>query len=298
MGFCLSHTSKIKLLDILGNHFTDSAIDHVRLGDNLQGTGDNWDMKIRPHDLHYFASNLIVERVPCDNLSKTAPQQDLLSLPNSTFLLSSVEAKKLREDFKVLVARVLVANIPHLSFLKSIIPQHIPHKYQQEMAAKSTIIPLPMQMKDEKKYEDVVDILDSYEQELQDIYIKAGVVEKPEGPEQLKEPVRISSGESATPNQAAAHFNKDDANDHMKGISVPFGGDQMTRIRFAGAKDLRAGAHTAKQRFDHCSPFVFELFHTKMAYVQVKKSENKILVTQINVTITQYRIKFMALSGF
>ena len=127
-------------------------------------------MKIRPHDmlstsqnvdLHYFASNLIVERVPCDSLSKTAPQQGLLSLPNSTFLLSSVEAKKLREDFKVLVARVLVANIPHLSFLKSIIPQHIPHKYQQEMAVKSTIIPLPMQMKDEKKYEDFVDILDS-----------------------------------------------------------------------------------------------------------------------------------------
>jgi hypothetical protein len=83
MGFCLSHTSKIKLLDILGNHFADSAIDQIRLGNNLQETGDNWDMKIRPHDmlstnqnvhLHYFASNLIVERVPCDNLSKTSPQ--------------------------------------------------------------------------------------------------------------------------------------------------------------------------------------------------------------------------------
>ena len=69
MGFCLSHTSKIKLLDILGDHFADIAIDQVRLGNKLQGTGDNWDMKIRPHnmlsmhqntDLHYFASNLIV----------------------------------------------------------------------------------------------------------------------------------------------------------------------------------------------------------------------------------------------
>lgn len=278
MGFCLSHTSKIKLLDILGNHFADSAIDQVRLGNKLHGTGDNWDMKIRPHDmlsthqntdLHYFASNLIVERVPCDHLSTTSPQKDILSLPNSAFLISLAEATKLREDFKVLVARVLVTNIPQLTFLKSIVPEHIPHKYQQEMAKKSTIIPLPMQMKDEKKYEDVVDILDSYEQELEDIYIRAGVVRKPKGPEQ-EQPVRITSGESATPDQAAAHFNKDDANDHMKGISVPFGGDQMTRVRFAGAKDLRAGAHTAKQRFDHCSPFVSELFHTKMAYVQVK----------------------------
>ena len=50
---------------------------------------------------------------------------------------------------------------------KVFVPQHISHKYQQEMAKKSTIIPLPMQMKDEKKYEDVVDILDSYEQELE-----------------------------------------------------------------------------------------------------------------------------------
>ena len=271
MGFCLSHTSKIKLLDILGNHFADSAIDQVRLGNKLHGTGDNWDMKIRPHDmlsthqntdLHYFASNLIVERVPCDNLSTTSPQKDILSLPNSTFLLNSAEATKLREDFKILVARVLVTNISQLSFLKSIVPQHILHKYQQEMAKKSTIIPLPMQMKDEKKYEDVVDILDSYEQELEDIYVRAGVVRKPNGPEQ-EQPARITSGASATPDQAAAHFNKDDANDHMKGISV-------TRVRFAGAKDLRAGAHTAKQRFDHCSPFVSELFHTKMAYVQVK----------------------------
>ena len=122
-------------------------------------------------------------------------------------------------------------------------------------------------MKDEKKYEDVVDILDSYEQQLEDIYVRAGVVQKHKGPEQ---PASVINGESATPDQAAAHFNKDDANDHMEGISVPFGGDQLTRVRFAGAKDLRAGTHTAKQRFDHCSPFVSELFHTKMAYVQVK----------------------------
>ena len=65
-------------------------------------------MKIRPHDmlsanqnidLHYFASNLIFERVPSANLTKTSPQKDLISLPNSTFLLSPVEAEKLREDF-------------------------------------------------------------------------------------------------------------------------------------------------------------------------------------------------------
>ncbi|XP_028394494.1 uncharacterized protein LOC114518688 [Dendronephthya gigantea] len=187
MGFSLSHQSKTNLLDIIGSHFSDSVVKAVKDGKNLQGTGDNWDMKIHVHDmqsshqnqdLHYFASNLIVERVPCQNLSSTAPQRDITKLSNSIFLLSDEEEIKLREDFKVLVGRVLVTGIQSLSFLKSVIPEHIPHKYQKEMSEKSIIVPLPMQLKDEKKYS-VVDILDYYENELEDIYTKAEVIEKP-----------------------------------------------------------------------------------------------------------------------
>ncbi|CAB4003354.1 Hypothetical predicted protein [Paramuricea clavata] len=176
MGFSLSHQSKTNLLDIIGNHYSDSVIKAVKDGKNLQGTGDNWDMKIHVHemqsfhqnqDLHYFASNPIVERVPCQNLSPNAPRRDIIKLPHSVFLLSDEEEIKLREDFKVLVGRVLVAGIQSLSFFKSVITEHIPHKYQKEMSEKSIIVPLPMQLKDEKKYSDIVDILDYYENELE-----------------------------------------------------------------------------------------------------------------------------------
>jgi hypothetical protein len=279
MGFSLSHTSKMNMLDLIGGHFSDRLVEEVRCGKKIQGTGDNWDMKIHAHDmlstnqntdLHYFASNLIVERIPSENLSNVSPQLKISSLHNTAFLLDSNEANKLRDDIKVLVGRVLLQKIPHLSFLKHVIPNHIAHPYKTEMSKKSIIVPLPMMMKDEKKYEDVVDILDGYEQHLENIFVKADVIKKPVEDTNSETPPIIGR-QSASADQARAHFNKDDEKDFMKKISVPFGGDQMTRVRFAGGKDLRAGANTAKHRFDHCCPFVAELFHTKMAYVQVKE---------------------------
>lgn len=77
--------------------------------------------------------------------------------------------------------------------MKSIIPMHIPHDYEWETALKSTIVPLSMQLKDEKKYNDVVEILDYYEQELENIYAKAGVIQKPA---ETKEGQKPTSGKN------------------------------------------------------------------------------------------------------
>jgi len=155
----LSHRSKLNLLKLLGGHFSDKVVEEVKQGKKLHGTGDNWDIRVLVHDmrtdhqnkdLHYFASNIIVDRVPCDGLSQVTPRRDIQTLPNCHFLLNDAETRKLREDFRVLVGRVLTAYIPALSFLKAVIPCHIAHRYQREMAQKSTIISLPMQLKDEK----------------------------------------------------------------------------------------------------------------------------------------------------
>ena len=161
----------------------------MKSGAKFQGTGDNWDQRIRVHEMrkdhqnidsHYFASNLVVERVPSDHLDNTSPKGNIRQAANIDFLLNQEELHHLREEYKIIVGRVLVEFIPELRFLKTVIPNHISHQYSNEMAKKSTIIPLPMLFKDEKKYDDLVDILDSYEAWLEEIYTKAGVVQIPQ----------------------------------------------------------------------------------------------------------------------
>ena len=48
---------------------------------------------------------------------------------------------------------------PQFAAVKKLVPQHILHRYTNEMSSKSEVFPLPIQFKDEKKkYADVVDI--------------------------------------------------------------------------------------------------------------------------------------------
>ena len=52
-------------------------------------------------------------------------------------------------------------------------------------------------------------------------------------------------------------------------VKVPCIVNQLTRIRFAGPKYLRAGAHTNKDRVDHLYPFRIAAWHTKRSFLKV-----------------------------
>lgn len=55
----------------------------------------------------------------------------------------------------------------------------------------------------------------------------------------------------------------------LERLQVPVGGDQLTRVRFEGAKALRDGCLTVQERFDQLNPIIIELFHTLQDFIEV-----------------------------
>ena len=99
--------------------------------------------------------------------------------------------------------------------------------YTEVYTTKTTVIPLPVMNLNEQHYGDVVQILEFYEELYHKICKKAGVP-------------------------------------HDK---IVIGGDQLTRERFSGAKNLRMGNGGCAE-FEHLSPIVMEFFHLGMNYLE------------------------------
>ena len=83
-------------------------------------------------------------------------------------------------------------------------------------------------------------------------------------------------GDKSRPDQPASHVPPvTSENDPLQGVKISWFGDQLTRVRLAGSKDLRSGCHTAKQRLDHLYPFCTVDWHTKRSFLKVMHTGNK-----------------------
>ena len=75
---------------------------------------------------------------------------------------------------------------------------------------------------------------------------------------------------ASRPDQPLSHARPaPDPNDPLAKVRVPCYGDQLTRVRLAGAKDLRAGCHTANDRLDHIHPIKVAHWHCKRSFLKV-----------------------------
>jgi len=233
VGVSLSHNGMLQQMTGISGSFNSELIDSVRRGKKFRIVGDNVNFNIgvaqarkslgkSGHMEHWFGSAAIIQNVDFTGLSDIAPQQDLRHVPHTTFLLSNTEFAQEVSHMSHLAAQILVEHFPWLKFAKAAMNEvHYP---PPGVDIKNKVIPLPILHKNEQKYADVIDILDSY-QELCD-----------------------STFESAeVPSQ-----------------KVHIGGDQLTRERFSGARRLRAAAFTDTERLEGLDPITFELFHLQM----------------------------------
>lgn len=289
-GFCLEKSNKYTILDEIGNHFLDKAVEQVKAGQWFTFVIDNIDWTVKVHEMrsdnqndsvHAVATTLVFDRVSSDNQPDDKPQQSLATCDMAKLVaITDEEVQVSRYCYKILAARILCEFLPEFGFLKELIPAHLPTAYLQEMSAKSVVIPFPVLMKDEKKYSEVVDVLDQLETWVYDIHNKAGLVSHSEvATNPSSPPMPPNSLHSSRPDQPLSHVPPvPDPKDPIAGVKVPCIGDQLTRVRFAGAKDLRSGCHNARDRLDHLYPFRVADWHCKRSFLKVLYYKVKIII--------------------
>jgi hypothetical protein len=140
--------------------------------------------------------------------------------------------------------------------------------HAEEMARKSEVVTMPVLMKDEKKYADVVEVLDQLKKWTHEIYTAAGMCSS--DPESSDDTTNPTVGTTSRPDQPGSHVPPAASeSDPLHGVKIPCYGDQLTRVWFAGGRDLIAGCHSSKQRLDHLYPFCIVDWHSKRSFLKV-----------------------------
>ena len=268
---------KYPILEDIGKHFIDRAAALVKSGHKFVYVLDNIDWEEKAHDMrqdvqnksvHAVATSIVFHRVSDQGFPDSGPQQDLKDCNVHQLVdINQLELEAIRSRYRILVAKILFEHFPSFAMFKPYVDERTSCIYAEEMGRKSEVLTMPILMKDEKKYGEVVDVLDQLEKWTEEIYSAAGLCSThPASNPEDTPPI----GTTSRPDQPAAHIPPiASESDPLRGVRIPCYGDQLTRVRFAGAKDLRAGCHSAKQRLDHLYPFCIVDWHTKRSFLKV-----------------------------
>ena len=121
-----------------------------------------------------MATSIVFDRIsfPCLSIDGPAKEisdydlKDVIALPDGEIICT-------RDRYKILIARILCELFLAFDFLKDVLPGHTDCQCPREMSSQSVVVPSPVLMKDEKKYSDMIDVLDQLEVWVQEIYAKA-----------------------------------------------------------------------------------------------------------------------------
>ena len=91
-------------------------------------------------DKHYLSLMATKNRVSGSELPDVPIQHSIKEMDNGKCIPSRTDHQQQRNNYLVLVERILVKYIQCMNFLADVVTQHIPHKYSREMSQKSETV--------------------------------------------------------------------------------------------------------------------------------------------------------------
>ncbi|XP_028415794.1 uncharacterized protein LOC114539367 [Dendronephthya gigantea] len=147
-GICLEKTKKYTIQDEIGTHFLDKVVEEVKAGKTFSFVLDNIDWEEKVHDMrsdhqnksvHAVATSVVFDRISSSHLQDEEPQQSLAHTDIAKLVgLRDDDLAKQHQAYKMIAAKIM--------FLS----------------------------KDEKKYGEIVDVLDQLETWVHKSCAKAG----------------------------------------------------------------------------------------------------------------------------
>lgn len=134
---------KYTLLDEIGEHFLDQAIELVKTGHKFTYVIDNIDWEVRVHDMrqdnqnksmHALSTSIVFDRVSSDHLPNCGPQKQLAASKFSDVIkITDREKDDIRASFRAILAKFLVEYLKAFHPFKEVIPEHPPGLYSKQM---------------------------------------------------------------------------------------------------------------------------------------------------------------------
>ena len=175
-----SSSLKYTILKENGDNFLDRAMKLVKAGTKFVLVCDNIDWEEKVHDMrsdhqnksvHAVATTLVFNRVPSDHLPDNGPQKVLKETDMSKVVgLTTDEIECRKGRYRTIIAQHLKEHFSGFKNINEYIPLKTDCPYSDEMSQQSHVIAFPVLMKDEKKYSDCVDALDTFEDWVHTLY--------------------------------------------------------------------------------------------------------------------------------
>lgn len=126
----------------------------------------------RDKDLHFFASDFVINRVNASNESKKANLNPTYTTQN--FLPNDDEISAYKDSLKILLGRDIQHHMSEFQWMRHCLSKNIPHNLSHVMSKKSNIHLLPVSLSNVTSYGGCLKILDEYTVMVNRWYTKAG----------------------------------------------------------------------------------------------------------------------------